>query len=136
MTHDTQQTKAVRKIIDELIHVATTYNINELDRIYHDDLEVSMVDVMGEVNVANKNDFKNIFKSKLDANQPPMNTWAKYHRVTVEGNTARVLLSRKNDLNGDDMDLFLTIDLVHENNTWQIHREVIFLRPDTSGLAN
>jgi len=59
-----------------------------------------------------------------------MNTWAKFHKITSNGEIAQVLLSRKNDLNGEDMDLFLSIDLVYEDSRWQIRREVIFLRPE------
>ncbi len=121
---------AVRKTIDELIQTATTYDIETLDRLYHEDLEVTMVDASNNVNVAGKEDFKALFKSKGDAGDPPMNTWARYHKLTVNGESAQVLLSRKNNLNGQNMDLFLSIDLLYEANRWQIRREAIFLRPE------
>jgi ketosteroid isomerase-like protein len=130
MTNQDPKTAEVKKTIDDLIQTATNYDIDALDRIYHKDLEVTMVSADFDVNIANKDDFKAIFSAKLKAGEPPMNTWAKYHRVSVEGKTARVLLSRKNNLNGQDMELFLTIDLLHEDGYWQVHREVIFLRPE------
>lgn len=121
---------AVRKTIEDLIQTATTYDVDTLDRLYHKDLEVTMVDTSHNVSVAGKEDFKALFKSKGDAGDPPMNTWAKYHKVTVNGENAQVLLSRKNDLNGQNMDLFLSIDLLYEASRWQIRREAIFLRPE------
>lgn len=125
-------TQDVKNAIDELIQTATSYNVDVLDRIYHDSLSVIMVDTDDNVNTANKADFKALFKSKGEAGDPPMNTWAKFHRIDVDGDKAHVLLSRKNDLSGTDMLLTLSIDLVLEGDRWQVTREVIFLRPEHS----
>lgn len=120
----------VRHAIDELIQTATNYDVAVLERIYHDDLQVVMIDTDHNVNNANKEAFTELFKTKRDAGDPPMNTWAKFHQIDVEGDDAHVLLSRKNDLSGQNMDLLLSIDLVHESDRWQVKREVIFLRPE------
>lgn len=132
MTVDTSREQDVRRAIDELIQTATSYDVDVLDRIYHDDMQVVMIDTQHNVNNANKNAFTELFKSKRDAGDPPMNTWAKYHQIDVNGDNAHVLLSRKNDLSGQNMDLILSIDLVHEDERWQVKREVIFLRPEDS----
>lgn len=128
-TLDTSELE-VKRAIDELIQTATSYNIDVLERIYHRDLNVLMVDTQNNVNSANKEAFKALFKAKKDAGDPPMNTWAKYHDISVNGKEALVLLSRKNDLNGQNMILFLSIDLILEDKRWQVKREVIFLRPE------
>lgn len=120
----------VRQAIDDLIQTATSYDVDVLDRIYHDDLHVIMIDTELKLNTANKDAFKGLFASKRDAGDPPMNTWAKYHSIDVSGDAAHVLLSRKNDLSGVNMDLTLSINLVHEDDRWQVMREVIFLRPE------
>ena len=122
--------ETVKKAVEELIQTATNYDVDVLERIYHDDLKVIMIDTGDNVNVADKVGFKGLFKSKKDAGDPPMNTWAKFHKIDVDGNNAHVLLSRRNDLNGEEQILILSIDLVFEDNRWQVTREVIFLRPD------
>ena len=132
MTQTDIKTTEVKAAIDDLIQTATTYDVETLDRIYHDDLHVVMVDTQDNVNHADKAAFKGLFASKRDAGDPPMNTWAKYHNIDVNGDAANVLLSRKNNLNGADMDLFLSIDLRHEDGRWQVVREIIFLRPQAS----
>lgn len=132
MTSQDPRIQDVRNTIDALIQTATTFDVDALDGIYHDDLEVVMIDTSDQVNTADKATFKGIFQSKRDAGEPPMNTWAKYHRIEVDGDRAHVLLSRKNDLSGQDMILVLSIDLVHEEDRWQVLRKVIFLRPDES----
>lgn len=124
------QETEVRQVIDDLIATATSYDIDTLDRIYHDDMTVEMIDTEDNLNTADKAAFKALFQSKRDAGDPPMNTWAKFHRITVTGENAHVLLSRKNDLSGTMMRLLLSIDLVHEDGRWQVSREVIFLRPE------
>jgi hypothetical protein len=120
----------VKQAIDDLIQTATTYDVSELDRIYHDDMKIFMLDVSGELNLANKDDFKGIFKSKRDAGDPPMNTWAEFHSIEADDKTGHVLLSRKNNLGGHDQILTLSIDLEFHDSHWQVMREVIFLRPD------
>lgn len=122
----------VRRAMDELIQTATSYDVEVLERIYHDDLKVLMIDAEHNVNTADKAAFTSMFASRRDAGDPPMNTWAKFHRIEVDGPNAHVLLSRKNDLGGQNMDLLLSIDLVEEDSRWQVKREVISLRPEAS----
>lgn len=129
------QIKEVQQAMDDLIQTATSYDIDELDRLYHDSMTVTMINTNDELSTANKDDFKALFRAKRDAGDPPMNTWAKYHNIEVNGDSAHVLLSRKNDLSGQDMILTLSIDFVNEDNRWQVIREVIFLRPDDEKSA-
>ena len=130
MTEYTAEQTEVRQAVDDLIQTATSYDVDTLDRIYHDELEVMMLDTEDNLNFANKEGFKGLFRSKREAGDPPMNTWAKYHNISVKGDKAHILLSRKNDLNGQNMILILSMDLLKEDGRWQILREVIFLRPD------
>lgn len=130
MPLDTPRDAQVRQTIDDLIQTATTYDVAALDRIYHDSLHVMMIDQTHILNTADKDAFKALFTSKRDAGDPPMNTWAKFHNIKVDGDTAHVLLSRKNDLSGVNMDLTLSIDLIFEDDRWQVTREVIVLRPE------
>lgn len=132
MSNEDQRAQDVRAAVDELIATATSYDVDTLERIYHDKLSVIMIDTDHNVNLADKAAFKGLFASKRAAGDPPMNTWAKYHRIDVDGDTAHVLISRKNDLSGTNMDLMLSMDLVFEDARWQIMREVIFLRPEDS----
>lgn len=138
MTNQNERIEEVRKAINDLIQTATSYDIDMLDRIYHEKLQILMIDTANNVNTADKVGFKALFASKRDAGDPPMNTWAKFHHIDVNGDTAHVLLSRKNDLSGQNMILILSIDLVHEDQRWQVTREVIFLRPEeeTVGVIN
>jgi ketosteroid isomerase-like protein len=130
MNTENPRIEEIKQIMNDLIQIATSYDIDELDRIYHDDMNILMIDTEGTVNTANKTDFIQIFQAKKDAGDPPMNTWADLHQIDVDGDKAHVLVSRKNDLSGQNMFLILSIDFIFQDNRWQITREVIFLRPE------
>ena len=129
-------TQAVQQAIDALIQAGTTFDIEALDRIYHDDLQVMMIDPTGSVNIADKATFKGLFEAKLAAGEPPLNTWAQFNHIHVDETTAHVLVTRKVNLTGQDQKLVLSIDLSHENDRWQVTREVIFARPNEETTCN
>ena len=56
----------IKEVIDDLIQTATTYDLNKLENIYHDDLSVIMIDVDDNLNTANKETFKGIFKRSIN----------------------------------------------------------------------
>ena len=129
MTQATHTEEQVRAKVDELIEKATSYDIESLDRIYHDNLHIIMVDHEDKVSVFNKAQFKELFSGKKEAGKAKMNTWVKYHHIHILGDDAVVTLSRVNDLSGTEMKLACSIDLVFESGRWQVLREEIFLRP-------
>jgi len=49
MSLSENQLNAVRQTIDDLIQTATNYDVDTLDRLYHQDLEVTMVDASDNV---------------------------------------------------------------------------------------
>lgn len=121
---------AVRAQVEALIQAGTTFDVEALEQIYHDDLDVVMIDTDDNKAVANKEGFKGLFTAKRDAGAAPLDTWAKWHRVTATDKTANVVMTRKVNLTGQDQILILSIDLIHEDGRWQVTREVIFARPD------
>lgn len=121
----------VTRSIKELIAAGTTFDIDALERIYHDEMQVITVNESGDVTVADKTAFKGLFEAKLAAGADPLNTWAQFNRVDVHGPLAHVLVTRTVNLGDEDQRLILSIDLRHEDGRWQVTREVIFARPDT-----
>lgn len=132
MTQDTHTEAQVQAAVDNLIEKATSYDIEALDAIYHDDLHIVMVDHEDNVDVSDKARFKALFAGKKEAGNARMNTWVRYHHIHIRGDDAVVALSRVNDLNGTEMKLSCSIDLVFESGRWQVLREEIFLRPLSS----
>lgn len=122
----------VKAAIQALIQAGTTFDINALEEIYHDRLQVLSIDQDGNLNIADKAAFKGLFETKKSAGAPPLNTWAVFNHVEVNDKSAHVLITRKVNLVDQDQKLVLSIDLVYEDNRWQVTREIIFARPDDS----
>jgi len=58
-----------------------------------------------------------------------MNTWVEFHHIQADAENGLVVLTRKNNLAGQDMLVNLSIDLKYTDQRWQVTREVIFLHP-------
>ena len=129
MTATDTRTREVRSVIEGLIQEVSQNNIAHLDEVYHDDLQVIMLDPADELVVLDKDAMKDVVRQALAQNSGTVGTWVKFHDVRVADETAHVLLSRKNELAGPDKQLTLGIDLKHDDNRWQIIREVIVIRP-------
>ncbi|WP_171102042.1 nuclear transport factor 2 family protein [Ruegeria sp. HKCCD7255] len=125
--------EAIKAAVDELIAAGTSFDVQALDRIYHDDMRVVMIDMDGNVNEANKAAFKGLFEAKKAEGAAPLNTWAQYNSVTAEDEVGHVMITRKVNLMGQDQILILSIDLIFEDGRWQVTREVIFARDDNEG---
>jgi hypothetical protein len=121
--------QGVKDSLDELIIAGTTFNIDALEKIYHEDLQVTMIDSDGNVSNADKFAFKSLFEAKKREGSAPLNTWSKLHKIDASDNDAYVLISRKVSLADQEQDLTLSIDLVKVEKQWQVIREVIFVQP-------
>lgn len=129
MTQPTHTKADVQGAIDELIECATRYDTDALERIYHDDLHITMIGDDDSAHTYNKAEFIALFTEKASAGAAQMNRWVKYHHVHIQGNDAVIVLDRINDVSGTEMKLACSIDLVFEADRWQVLREEIFLQP-------
>lgn len=129
MVDNSARANEVQAVIETLIHNVGNNNTGILDEIYHDDMKVIMLSPDDEVSVSDKAAFKEVVLSALKENNGSIGTWAKFHHITVEGENAHVLISRRNELTGPDMQITLGIDLTFLQGRWQITREVILTRP-------
>lgn len=129
MTIKNQLTADIKETIEQLIKAGTTFDVEKLENIYHKELEVIMIDEKGETMFADKEAFKSLFQTKQDNAEAPLNNWAVFHHIKANNRSGHVLISRKVKLTDEERKLVLSIDLIHENNRWQVTREVIFSQP-------
>ncbi|EGQ7996630.1 hypothetical protein D8T51_22340 [Vibrio vulnificus] len=120
----------IKSKMTELMDSATHYDLNTLDSIYHRDMKILMIDAEGHLTHSDKPGFISMFNT-MKKQGVPVNTWAQYNDISVDGDKAHVLITRKNKLAGYNSLLVLSIDFIFEDDRWQIVREVIFVRPDT-----
>lgn len=124
MTPDTPQAAQVKAAIDGLIQSVSSREFDILDRIYHDDMTIFMFGADGEVNRSDKAGFIKHVREKTDEAVTPQ-TWARYHLVEADAQHGHVVISRKVNLSGEMKIVTLSIDLIHQDDRWQITREVI-----------
>lgn len=122
-----QQSKiGIRETIESLIKIATNFDVDKLKSIYYNNIKVIMIDALGRKTISDKQTFIDLFKSKRDNGDAPLNTWAEFNHIEHNGNKGLVILKRKVNLTGVEEKIALSIDLIWEENRWQITREVIF----------
>ncbi|WP_172670727.1 hypothetical protein, partial [Labrenzia sp. DG1229] len=85
MTEAKDPAHEVRDVIETLIQNVSRNNDTILDEIYHDDMQVIMLDPDDGISVSDKNAMKDIIRSALEANNGTIGTWAKFHHITVDG---------------------------------------------------
>lgn len=129
MTNETK-VAAIRETIEALIQAGTTSNLSGLETIYHDTMKIHMIDTDGNLMQSDKPGFIAMLQEMVDSNDGAANTWAEYNSIEANGDNGHVLITRKVNLGGDNRILVLSIDLLFEDNRWQVTREVIFARPN------
>ncbi|GHB42445.1 hypothetical protein GCM10007094_34620 [Pseudovibrio japonicus] len=125
----------VKRTIERLIQAATTFDLDALEQIYHDDLKVFMIDNQGQTLVADKTVINAMFQSKRDNKEPALNTWADIHNIDASQDKAHVLISRKAKFLALEQLYILSIDLIKTGENWQVLREVISPRPHLEQAA-
>lgn len=125
MSPNTPQAAEVKAAIDGLIQSASNAEFDILEEIYHDDMQIYMFDPDRNLNQMDKRAFSQHVTTSTEAAEAP-NIWAKYHLVEADEKEGHVLISRKVNLTGEERIVTLSIDLVREDDRWQITREVIF----------
>ncbi len=127
----TQQSEiALKKVIEDLIAAGTGFDVDQLEMLYHSNLQVIMISESGEKVISNKESFKSLFQSKRENGDAPLNTWAEFHHIETNGEKGHVIVSRKVNLTEEERKIVLSIDLVKEEDRWQVTREVIVTMPE------
>lgn len=129
MTNDVK-IAAIRETIEGLINAGTTSDLSALDQIYHGTMTTCMIDTDSNLIQHDKPGFIAMLKGMVANNDGKPNKWAEYNSISANGNHGHVLITRKIAMGDDDRILVLSIDLLFEDDRWQVTREVIFNRPN------
>lgn len=127
---DDSKIAAIKVTIEALINAGTTNDIRGLDQIYHDDMRIHMIDTDYNLIQHDKPGFIAMLEGMIDAKGGAPNTWAQFNEIEAKGSDGHVLITRKVKMGNADRVLVLSIDLIFEDDRWQVIREVIFSRPN------
>ncbi len=115
--------------INELMKAGVSADLPALENIYHQDLQIMILDHTGQLMVMDKATCLDMLEQVFKDENPDDHLWSKLHAVNVSGDTGHVLISRILPLGGSKMMVDLSIDFVFEDGRWQVVREVNFARP-------
>lgn len=133
MTSNENPASQIRKTIERLIESGSTYNIEALDRLYHRDLKIFIIDENSDPQMLDKERNMGLFQQRHDAGADPLNQWAEFQHVEAKGEAGFVIVTRKMELRGHPETYVLAIHLVREDERWQVIHETIFVRPQAPG---
>lgn len=119
----------LRTRVNELMRAGVSANLPALQDIYHQDLQIMILDNSGKLMVMDKTTCLGMLEQTFKGENPDDHMWSKIHAITVSGDTGHVLISRIIPLGGSKMMVDLSIDFVFEGGRWQVVREVNFARP-------
>ncbi|MEX0349205.1 MAG: hypothetical protein AB3N15_07235 [Paracoccaceae bacterium] len=124
MTTDHPQATAVKATLDDLIAGVSGHALDVLERTYHEDMQIYLM--MGSETLV-RNDKPGFMAhiQEVMGDAVDHNVWARYHLVEADDTNGHILISRKNNLTGQEEIITLSIDFVFEDGRWQIIREVI-----------
>lgn len=125
---NTDAAAEVRRTIERLIDHGSAYDIEQLERIYHEGLKVFMIDENGDVSMSGKAENMEMFRAKRAAAAAPLDRWAKFGHVEANGETGFVIVTRMMELRGSPEKFILAIRLVREDERWQVTHETVFVR--------
>lgn len=119
--------RVVQARVNELIYAGCNYELENLQRMYHDDLVIIILNKDGTVTSLNKEQNQQFFASKKESGAPAMSMEVEFKYIEVNKAEANVIVVRH-------IDLFETVDLVYfslflrrENNIWKVYRENAFI---------
>jgi hypothetical protein len=129
-TLNADATSKIRATIEALITAGTTSDLTALDKIYHETMKIHMIDTDNNLMQHDKPSFIAMLQGMVDSNDGKPNTWSEYHSIEANGDHGHVFITRKVAMGETDRILVLSIDLLFEDNRWQVTREVLFNRPN------
>ncbi|WP_375581419.1 hypothetical protein ABWH96_10575 [Marivirga tractuosa] len=124
-----QSERTLKQAIESLIKAGTAFDVEQLELIYHENLKVFMVDEIGQSSKLNKKTVKSMFQSKRENGDAPLNNWAEFSHIEADGNLGHVIVIRKVNLTGIEQQFVFNIELIWEDDRWQVTREVAVVQP-------
>ena len=125
-----QSEKALKQAIENVIKVGTTFDIEQLEYIYHENVQVIMVGQNGLNGILDKQSIKAMFQAKKDNGDSPLNDSVEFNLIQANGDSGHVIVTRKVNLTGVEQRLVFSIDLIKKGDSWLVTREIVVAQPE------
>jgi ketosteroid isomerase-like protein len=124
-----QSEKTLKQAIENVIKAGTTFDIEQLEHVYHENLKVILVGQNGLNGILDKQSVKGMFQAKRDNGDTPLNDWAEFNHIEANGDLGHVIVTRKVNLTGVEQRFVFSIDLVKNEDGWLVTKEVVVAQP-------
>ncbi|WP_047544813.1 hypothetical protein [Psychroserpens sp. Hel_I_66] len=125
-----QSEKVLKQAIENVIKVGTTFDIKQLEYIYHENVQVIMVGQNGLNGILDKQSIKAMFQAKKDNGDSPLNDYVEFNLIQANGDSGHVIVTRMVNLTGVEQRLVFSIDLIKKGDSWLVTREVVVAQPE------
>ncbi len=119
----------VRQTVQRLIESGSAYDVDALDRIYHQDLKIIKVDERDNVTVINRRENMDFFRAKLESGAEPLSREAEFIHADADNQSGHVVVVRRMKMTDRLEKSVFSIRLVWEDARWQVIDETAFVRP-------
>lgn len=118
----------IKNLTQKLIDNGTKYNLEFLDKVYHNDLKFVRVDKENNIQVLTKKDNMDFFTHLNNAGAEPLNNYAEFHYGDNDGENGFIVLTRKMKQMEEEQEFMFNIYWRKIDDEWKIVRETVFVR--------
>ncbi|WP_051953865.1 hypothetical protein [Xenophilus azovorans] len=118
----------ISAFIDELAETGSHYRMEQMERLYTEDLGFLVLTPQGEVARFSKAEMMAEFRSRRDAGEPPLSTEKRILHVEEQGDTATAILYRRMSERADAALYELRLRKV--DGRWLVSGETVLPWPD------
>jgi ketosteroid isomerase-like protein len=126
----TSHNPQIIEFIDVLADTGSHYRMEEMERLYLDDLGFLVLTPEGQVARFSKAEMLDEFRSRRDAGEPPLSTEKRVLHIEEQGDQATALLYRRMSEQADPALYELRLRKVDD--AWQVAGETVLPWPDLS----
>lgn len=122
------QNPEILEFIDVLAETGSNYRMEEMERLYLDDLGFLVLTPEGRIARFSKDEMLGEFRSRRDAGEPPLSTEKKILHVEERGNEATAVLYRRMSEQADPA--LYELRLRKDAGKWRVAGETVLPWPD------
>ncbi len=122
----------ISAFIDELAEAGSHYRIEQMERLYTEDLGFLVFTSMGDIARLSKAEMITEFRNRRDAGDPPLSTEKRILHVEVQGETATAILYRRMSAQADAA--LYELRMRKANGRWQVSGETVLPWPERPSI--
>lgn len=122
------------QFIDVLAQTGSNYRMDEMDALYTDDLAFLVLSPEGDILRFSKQQMFNEFRSRRDANEPPLSTEKRILHIEEQGDDATAILYRR--MSEKAAAAIYELRLKKLGGKWKVAGETVVPWPDLATVSS